>query len=351
MKPWVIFMGLVVAACSGSRTPAAGVAGASGSGSGSGSGSDSGSGSGATALPSPPAGFVEADLITIDGGEITTWSLAGGKVAKLGSVKLAEVDPEDYTAQLDGDWGDREHFFVHVPPRTVLKVTASAITQVTVPPEATFKTPRPKVEDDDGLEAGGVMESRDNGLVITAGEAWWSECPWGFPYDGWQCETYVSAQLWPAAKVVNEQVTPHGWSWAGTKAPGFKTKLVDDDHALSCTPPPGIKQRKNEFRGDSSDGEAIYGHEWVSVTPPRLLVVLGSPGLADLVQTRWSLHDGCMEKPLAKGSDVQPGPGDLWLAQETDDPTDSDAPSRQVIWRGAASLGEVPGDVRFRPLK
>ena len=32
------------------------------------------------------------------------------------------------------------------------------------------------------------------GGLAGGGAAWWSECPWGYPYDGWQCEVYVNAK-------------------------------------------------------------------------------------------------------------------------------------------------------------
>jgi len=295
-------------------------------------------GGGATTLPAP-AGFAEADAISIDGGEIITWSFAGGKVTRLGATKLGDPDPEDWNAALDGDWGDRDHFFVHIPPRAVMQVTAAGITPITVPPESAFKTPRPKVEDDDGLTEGGVMEARDNGLVVTELDGvWWSECPWGFPYDGWQCEVYVSAKLWPDAKAAAQGVSmlPRRWSWPGAKVPGFRIKELDEGRILGCSPPSGTAYKQTQLMGKEDEGEHVYTVEWVSAKPPRMLLVWGTPGYADLVPSRWELHDGCMEKPLLQGESAEAGPPGYWLGDDT-------------IYKGADALGPIKGYVKFRP--
>jgi hypothetical protein len=286
-----------------------------------------------------PAGFAEADAVSIVGGEIVTWSFAGGKVSRLGAVKLADLDPDDYGSYLRGDWADREHFFVSVPTRTVLRVTAKGITPVTVPPEAAFQSPRPNVGDEDeNLSEGGLMEGDRFGLVVTAGAAYWSECPWGFPYDGWQCEVHVTAELWPDADVVTDGtgVRPRRWPWAGAKAPGFHLKELDEARVLGCTPPPGTKQKQTQLRGKEDDGEHVHTTEWVSASPPRLLVVWGTPGYADLVPSRWALHDGCLEKPLVKGETAEAGPNGIWIGDET-------------VYRGADALGPIDGYVRLRP--
>ncbi|HUQ08507.1 MAG TPA: hypothetical protein VM261_38715 [Kofleriaceae bacterium] len=320
----------------GTTVTGAGEESRSGTGTGTGTGSEAATGAKPIAAP---AGFAEADAITIDGGDVVTWSFAGGKVAELGRATLAKVDPEDYMAALDGDWADRDHFFVHVPPRDVFVVTAAGITPVTVPPESAFKAPRPKVDDDEGLNEGGVMDGRDTGLVVTKDhEAWWSECPWGFPYDGWQCEIYVSARLWPTAKTMTDQtgVGPRSFDWAGAKVSGFRTKELDEGRELGCTPPAGTRYKQTRLGGKSEDGEMVYATEWVSASPPRLLLIWGSPGYADLVPTRWELHDGCLEKPVLHGEWATPGPAPYWLGDTT-------------IYKGGDALGPITGNVRFRP--
>lgn len=304
-------------------------------GSGSGSGSAP-AGEAPTATPAP-TGFAEADAITIDGGELVTWSFAGGKATRLGSIKLASPDPEDYTGSLRGDWADRDHFFVLIPPRTVKHVSAQGVVDVTVPPESEFKVPKPAVDNSDDLSEGGVMERTDTGLVVGGGEAWWSECPWGFPYDGWQCEVYVSSRLWPTPKSTTEKtgVAPRRWDW--TKAPikGWKLKELDEGRMLGCNPPPGTKQRQTKLEGQEEE-ERVYAAEWVSSDPARLLLIWGTPGYADLVPMRWELHDGCLEKTVGKGEDATPGPAPYWLGDG-------------VLYHGADNLGPIPGDVRFRP--
>jgi hypothetical protein len=316
----------------------------------SGGGEASGSGGGSAMVAAPPAGFAEADLVAIEDGALVTYKVAAGKVERLGSATLTDVDPEDYMSRLSGDWADRDHFFMQVPPRTVLQVTATAVTSMTVPPEAAFKTPRPKVEDDEGLTEGGEIEGR-TGLVVTEGGAWWVECPWGFPYDGWQCEVWSMAKLWPTTEVKTDGagIAARNWRWPDVTVKGIRLKEMEAEHALGCMPMKGTKQKPFVFRGSDEQGEEIESSHWVSVSPPRLLVVYGSPGLADLVPTRWSLHDGCLERPLAQGTAVEPGPGELWLAWEANDPLAEDVQPRQVIRRGAEVVGEVTGTVRFRP--
>jgi hypothetical protein len=291
-----------------------------------------------------PAGFARADLVTMRDGELTAWAIASGRLEPLGTVRLATVDPEDGAAPLWGDWADRDHLFVEVPPRTVLQVTAAGISPVTVPEEARFKTPRPRTEDDDGLEEGGPG-LEEGGLVVTDGAAYWTECPWGWPYDGWQCAEWVVARLWPTADLGASEgaPAPRAWDFASTPPAGFTVQLVDDDAGLRCTPPGAAA---TELRGNPDDGELVASTHWVSASPPRLLVVYGTPGFADLVTTRWALHDGCAPAPVAEGTDLAPGPAGLWLTWET-----GAAGDRLVVRRGGDVLGDVPRDafVRFRP--
>ncbi len=293
----------------------------------------------AAPLKPAPEGFAEADAVSLDRGELITWSFADNKVTKLGSLKLATGDADDPTAALGGDWADREHFFVHVPPRTVLQVTAAGVTPIPVPPESAFTTPRPEVDDDEGLTEGGPMEGDRYGLVVVEDAVFWSECPWGYPYDGWQCEVHVTARLWPTAVTFSDGagVRPRRWRWPGAKVSGFRTKELDESRELGCTPPAGTAYKQTRLRSDVDDLERVHTTEWVSTSPPRLLVIWGSPGYDDLVPTRWALHDGCREQPLVQGETAEPGPGGLWLGDDT-------------IYRGATPLGPIEGYVRFRPI-
>lgn len=288
-----------------------------------------------------PTGFAEADAISLEDGVIATWSFAGAKVTRLGEVKLSDPAPESAFPgdhALVGDWSDREHFFVRVPPRTVMMVTAKGITPVTVPPESAFTAPRPAIDDENLEEGGGVMEGRQFGMVVQTGRVYWSECAWGFPYDGWQCEVYVTAELWPDPEMTtdNAGVRVRSWGWPGEKVSGFRTKELDEGRILGCTPPAGTAYKQTQLRGKEEDGERVHTAEWVSAKPPRLLVVWGTPGYADLIPERWALHDGCLEKPLVQGESVEAGPAGLWLGDDT-------------VYEGAAALGKITGDVRFRP--
>lgn len=302
-------------------------------------------------LPAPPADLGRADLVTLHDGTVTAYAIDGGKLVELGHSALATVDAEDYTAQLSGDWADHDHLFVLIPARDVLMITADAITRVPVLPPDAFKTPRPKVDDDENLTEGGVMEGAGDGLVLGEGAAWWVECPWGFPYDGWQCEVVRKAQLWPTAAATAEDglVGHRAWDWADVKVSGFRTKEVDDGHGLACTPPASAHQKTAVFRSDV-DGEQLFASHWLSASPPRLLVIYGQFGLADLYPSRWELHDGCAPTPLVQGVSVEPGPAGLWLAGEATDPGSDGAVARWVLRRGADVLGELPtDDVMFRP--
>jgi hypothetical protein len=283
-----------------------------------------------------PSGFAEADAIVFDAGELSTWSFAGGKATKLGAVTLVEgVDAEAYGPILRGDWADHDHFFVTVAPRAVFHISAAGMVPVTVPPESAFKAPRPKVDNDADLAEGGEMEGM--GLVVGGGEAWWEECPWGFPYDGFQCEVFVSARLWPSAttKTDNTGATPRRWDWSRAPIKGWRLKELDDGHELGCTPPAGTKQKQTQLASDD-ESEMVYAAEWVSPMPPRLLVIWGQYGLADLIPSRWELHDGCLENVLEKGQDVEPGPRGFWVGDG-------------VMHQNAKVLGPIPGQILFRP--
>lgn len=295
---------------------------------------------GRTAAPlmPAPAGFAEANAVSIDGGALVTWSFAGDKVTRLGAIELPPIATDHPMAAIGGEWADREHFFVHVPPRTVLQVTAAGVTPITVPPASAFTTPRPDIEDE-GLTEGGLMEGDRYGLVVVEDAAFWSECPWGLPYDGWQCQVYVTARLWPTTErfVDGDGIRPRRWRWPGATASGFRTKELDEGRVLGCTPPAGTAYKQTRLPGKEDDGEVVDTVEWVATSPPRMLVVWGAFGLDDLIPTRWALHDGCNEKPIVEGEHVEPGPGGLWLADD-------------VVYRGGATLGPIAGYVRFRPI-
>lgn len=304
-------------------------------------------------LPAPPSDLAKAELMTIGGGEITAYDLDGGKVTELGTAVVAQVDPENYLASISGDWADHDHFFVHIPPRDVVVVTADRMTRIEVPPEAAFETPKPDGgEDVENLKKGGLVVEGGTGLVLTDGSAWWVECPWGYPYDGWQCEVWTHAKLWLVDKPVVEpgRVIEDEWGWPTQVASGFRTKELDDGRALGCTPPPGTKQKQSQFRGREDEGEMIMSHHWVSVSPPRLLVIYGTPGMDDLSESSFALHDGCLPKPLAVGVSAEPGPDGLWVGWETHDLKAEKVELRTVVHRGAEVLGELSGGaVKFRP--
>jgi hypothetical protein len=305
-------------------------------GTGTGTGAEERAETGAQVMPAP-AGFAECDAISIDGGELITWSFAGDKVTKLGSVRLASPDPEDAFAMLSGDWADRDNFFVEVPPRTVLHVTATGIAPVTVPPESALTSPRP-AHDDPNLTEGGVMEGERYGLVVTEGAAHWQECPWGAPYDGWQCEVYATATLWPDADIAFDDtgVRPRSFDWLPVTVPGFRVKELDEARIVGCTPPAGTAYKQTKLKGKEEDGEHVYQLAWVSSSPPRLLVVWGTPGYDDDVPSRWALHDGCNEKPLVQGEWATPGRSPYWMGDGT-------------VYKGATPLGAVTGGLSFRP--
>lgn len=304
-------------------------------------------------LPAPPADLAKAELMTIGGGEMTAYDLDGGKVTQLGTAVVAQVDPEDYLASISGDWADHDHFIVHIPPRDVVVVTAERMTRLEVPPDAAFTTPKPDVGDEsENLSEGGLMIEGSTGLVVSGGSAWWVECPWGFPYDGWQCEVWTHAKLWLVDKPEVEvgPVMADEYAWPVQVPSGFRTKELDEGRALGCTPPPGTKQKQSQLRGSGEDGEMIMSHHWVSVSPPRLLVIYGTPGMDDLSASSFALHDGCLPKPLAAGISAEPGPDGLWVAWESYDLKAEKVELRTMVHRGADVLGELAGgSVKFRP--
>jgi hypothetical protein len=296
-------------------------------------------------LPAPPGGFANADLAMMIGGELSTWSVADGKLARLGSTILAKVAAGDVGESMmmrigEGGWGDRDHLFVSIGEREVVMVTAGAVSRVVVPPKATFETPRPTGPDSGELERGNDVALTISGLEVNDQGAFWAECPWGLPYDGFQCSGWVHAQLWPTTKVTPNQpaLSSRSWAWSKTPPKGFSIKAVDT--SVTCSG--GAVKTTIKADGD----EQIEGAYWVSQDPPRLLVVYGVFGLADLIPSRWTLHTGCGTAPTATGTTVTAGPAGLWIAYQTDDYR-----GKGTLYRGATVIGEIPqhANVMFRP--
>ena len=67
-----------------------------------------------------------------------------------------------------------------------------------------------------------------------------------------------------------------------------------------------------------------------------MLLIWGTPGFADLMPSRWELHDGCKEQPMLQGESAAAGPSRYWLGDST-------------IYKGADALGPITGYVKFRP--
>jgi len=311
----------------------------------------------AAPLPKPPTGFATCELVTTSGGVVTAYAIGAGGLQATGTTTIAKVGPADPDDMLleqrvgDGDWTDRDHLFLISGPRAVIQVTASAIVPVEVPPPARFKRPKPASQDGEEMVAGD-LDAPGTGLVVQAGAAWWSECPWGMPYDGFQCEGYVHARLWPTPALLADQprLDPRRYSWPTAVPAGFSTRTIKrgpDDAGVACIGPGN--QRANLYPADES--EVLDSYHWVSTTPPRLLVLYGHGGLDELILDRWALHAGCDDKQVAGGTTVVPGPNGLWLAREGS--SEDLTTTRQVVYRGATVVGELPDDatVLFRPAK
>jgi hypothetical protein len=304
-------------------------------------------------LPAPPAGFATADLVTMRGGELATWSAADGKLTKLGSVALADIPEADLAEAMaassigKGNWGDRDHLFLTLAgEREVVMVTATAITRVSIPPAKDFETAKPADPQDDIKQASpnGVGIDSEGLQINDKGEVYWSQCAWGRGYDGYICDAWVHAQLWPATKRSEGpgKITPRSWSWSKTPT-GFTASIKKQ--TLSCNGPSG----KSTIRpGTPSDTDELFDDvQWVSTQPPRMLVTYGHPGLADVIPERWTLHDGCKAAPLATGATAEPGPDGFWIGVATSE--DSSGPA--TLYRGAQTLGPLPDHARvmFRP--
>ncbi len=302
-------------------------------------------------LPAPPAGFATADLVTMRGGELATWSAVDGKLTKLGSVTLADIPEGDLVEARamsslgKGHWADRDHLFLTLAgAREVVMVTATAITRVTIPPAKDFETAKPADPDGDIEKANNVGIDSEGLQVDDKGDVFWSQCAWGRGYDGYICDAWVHAQLWPIAKRSEGPgaITARSWSWPKPPA-GFKATIKD--RTLSCSGPAG-RSAIQPGTADDTD-EEFDAVQWVSAQPPRMLVTYGHAGLADVIAERWTLHDGCTIKPLASGGTAEPGPAGFWIGVAKSD--ESDGPA--TLYRGAQTLGPLPDHARvmFRP--
>ncbi len=301
-------------------------------------------------MPASPAGFASSDLALMIGGEVSAWSITDGKLIKTGSAKVAKVDVDDIPESILmgiglGGWADRDHLFVTVGTREIVMITAHAITRVAMPPASTFEVPKPADPDGD-LVRGSEAEMGGDELVVTAGEAYWSQCAWGLPYDGFQCRSWVHARLWPTPGVDKDAPAraSRTWDWAATPA-GFTAKA--NSKVVACSGP-GSKSSIPAGTGGGEPDEEIEGVHWVSTQPPRLLVSYGRPGLADVIPERWTLHEGCIVAPLASGTTATPGPSGLWIGTTTDR---YNGPA--TLYRGATIIGELPehATVMLRPPK
>jgi hypothetical protein len=289
-------------------------------------------------------GFSDAALVAFEGRNVTAYAVTGNKLRRLGSVEVTKAEPEDPSGWLTGDWTDREHLFVKTGNREVIAITKGGIHKLPVLPADAFKTPKPKPDDDQLMAGGGIDESSRTGLVVDEGHAYWIECPWGYPYDGFQCEQYVVQELWPdvatQVTVETDARNHREWAWEDDKPAGASTNLADD--ALTCT----LGPTTTKFVAQE-DPEQVHSAHWVSATPPRLLVIYGTPGMDALIPSRWTLHDGCAEKRLAEGRTVEVGPDGLWISTFADE---SSTP--QTVHRHDQALGDMPrATVAFRPLK
>ncbi len=287
----------------------------------------------------PPAApaipwFDRVDLVTLKDGEVTGYSTTGKTLDRLGSLTVAEAKDVMF---FDGRWADRDNLFVEFGDATITHVTAARVDRIEVPDASKLVAPKPTSTD--GMD---LAEGIGSWAVVAWSELWWSHCAWGFSADGFQCALYVHAQLWPTAKTVasKDPITPaDAGDWGKDVAPaGFK--LAKIDRGVQCDPPGGTQLT---IAGDPDHNEEIFATHWISTTPPRLLVVFGSPGYMDLLPTRWSLYAGCAGDPIERGDSVAPGYG-LWRATvKAGDNTTI------TIRRGADVLGTVKGEVAFRP--
>ncbi len=286
--------------------------------------------------PRPPrpaiAWFANADLVSFEGQDIVAFSLAGDRVTRVGSTTL----PADVVG---GDWVDRDRLVIELDGRRVVQVTAEGIFPIAVPAREAFARPSPQPEATD------LVEGTAGGLIVASdGSAWWSQCTWGWPYDGFQCASHVSARLWPPGgdwlESADQPMAPSEYPWPNAVPAGYHTTASATK--LDCDSPAGHV----ELAANAERSEQVHSFHWVSTSPPRLVIVFGRFGYNDLLPERWALHDGCGENPIEHGDAIAPGPDGLWISTK---PRGDDDVKREVR-RGAAVIGEFPdGRAYFRP--
>ena len=266
--------------------------------------------------------FERADLALFEHGDVVLYGLENDQVTKLATYHVAEGD----YGRLG--WTDHDHLFAAIE-RIVVMIDPHGMTPVVVPDDTTLTAPKPTL--DDVVVAEGI-----GSLVVADGTAWWSRCAWGYPYDGFQCTTYVNAQLWPGKeRTVDTGLLPEIPVWTDASPAGYR--VDDDDKGFRCTQPNGTAAT---LSSDNANDQAMAFH-WVAADPPRLLLVYGQAGYSDMLPTRWTLHAGCAAQPVASGVGTQLGRNGLWLS--------TDETKRVSIWRRGKLIGELPADtVAFR---
>ena len=303
-----------------------------------------------SAVPAVPARFADADLLAFVGGDLVGFDLAGDRLTELGRMRFQVPDE---MAQFHGDWADPDTFFVawgamFADDVELAAITAEGVRPVARPPASALTAERPTDgSNDDELQEGGV----EGGLVVTEGAAWWTHCAWSLPYDGGVCERWIAVRLWPSpAREVGAPPVARAWAWWDEPPPGVTATSKDD--TVLCTQRVG-RRATTVALFPADENEHLDQQHWLSADPPRLLTVWGGYGLADLIPSRWQLHDGCVAEPAVVAERAAPGPDRLWVAWEYDpaDPSE-ERPTRAVVRRGAVVLGTLPehtDDVRFRP--
>ena len=281
--------------------------------------------------------FGQAELAVLDHGDLRLYSTTGDRVTEVMKVHLADNVDGSFMAMNPHDfgWADHDHLLAAMGEHVVL-VTAAGTKELAVPAADSMQAPKPAKEQGDlDIEAGGGLV----GLTVADGEAWWSKCAWGFAVDGFQCTSYVHVRLWPshAQKVDRSGIAPRAKpTWPDAEPKGYHASADGDSKQVTCMPPGGTPSTL----ASSDESDRIGGAYWVSIAPPRLLVVYVQYGLADAFPVRWALHDACAATPIETGSYAHAGPDGYWAA-ETE--------TKTTLRRGAKILGELPsGDVRFR---
>lgn len=294
--------------------------------------------------------FDRVDVVVVRDGKLVAYALGAGP------TELARLDiPSDGAPFVSGAWGDRDHLFLRAGERRVVQLSRHGVVDVAIPPRARFATPRPDTDNAKDLVEGGPVD--EGGLIVTDRGAFWAECPWGFPADGFQCEGWRLAQLWPTpSKVVAQPTLPaHVEHFAFPDAAPAGAALEQERDGLVCTlggpstriDPTVVDPEAPAAPDDAAPtwqlhaDSAVLGAHWLSAQPPRLLVRWGSPGYDSLVEYAWTMHDGCRPAPIDKGDFARPGPAPFWL----------DDSKRIEVRRGTERIMTVPAEstVFFRP--